>query len=76
MSEVDVIDVGIGKTSWPELVGQKGEVAAATIERENKNVHHAIVVLDGSKVTMDFRCDRVWVWVSKNGIVNHVLQIG
>ncbi|KAJ4836292.1 hypothetical protein Tsubulata_008022 [Turnera subulata] len=51
-----------GKNSWPELVGTKGEEAAATIEKENPNVN-AVIVLEGTPVTMDFRCDRVRVWV-------------
>uniref|UniRef100_A0A7N2R6A2 Uncharacterized protein n=1 Tax=Quercus lobata TaxID=97700 RepID=A0A7N2R6A2_QUELO len=49
-----------GKNSWPELVGVQGTVAEATIERENPSVD-AIIVEDGSVVTPDFRCDRVWL---------------
>ncbi|GAU31614.1 hypothetical protein TSUD_63630 [Trifolium subterraneum] len=57
-----------GKDSWPELVGVEGKVAAATIERENPLVN-ANIVLEGTSVTDDFRCDRVRVWVDKSGIV-------
>ncbi|WJX12445.1 hypothetical protein P8452_02948 [Trifolium repens] len=64
-----------GKNSWPELVGVEGKVAEATIERENPLVN-AIIVLEGTDVTKDFRCDRVWVWVDKNGIVTQVPHIG
>ncbi|GER25582.1 proteinase inhibitor [Striga asiatica] len=60
--------VGVGKSSWPELVGQNGNFAEAVIERENPNVD-AIVVLDGSYGTTDFRCDRVRVPVNQSGIV-------
>ncbi|KAB2003562.1 hypothetical protein ES319_D11G140300v1 [Gossypium barbadense] len=42
------------KKSWPELVGTNGESAKETIERENRNVK-AVVLLDGSPATMDFR---------------------
>ena len=56
-----LICVRAGKRSWPELVGVKGTVAEATIERENSLVN-AIVVPQGSGVTADFRCDRVWVF--------------
>ncbi|KAG2402048.1 hypothetical protein LR48_Vigan02g169200 [Vigna angularis] len=49
-----------GKRSWPELVGVKGSVAVATIERENPYVD-AHTVLKGSAVTFDYRCDRVRV---------------
>ncbi|KAJ8650391.1 hypothetical protein MRB53_003414 [Persea americana] len=64
-----------GKRSWRELVGVKGQIAATTIERENPLVH-AHVVLEGTVVTHDFRCDRVWVWVDSNGIVTRELRIG
>ncbi|PNT15265.1 hypothetical protein POPTR_010G075400v4 [Populus trichocarpa] len=64
-----------GKSSWPELLGAEGKVAAATIERENPLVE-AIIVLDGSEVSLDFRCDRVWVWVDERGIVIEVPRIG
>ena len=40
------------KEAWPELVGEKGDVAAAKIEKENQKVH-AVVVLEGSPVTLD-----------------------
>ncbi|MBA0686248.1 hypothetical protein Goari_013859, partial [Gossypium aridum] len=46
------------KKSWPELVGTNGESAKETIERENRNVK-AVVLLDGSPATMDFRSNRV-----------------
>ncbi|KAI7726531.1 hypothetical protein M8C21_016221 [Ambrosia artemisiifolia] len=58
----------MGKSSWPELVGEKGEVAAAIIEKENPLVN-AIVILDGTAVTMDFRTDRVRVVVNTEGVV-------
>ena len=65
----------VGKSSWPELVGVQGTVAEATIERENSYVD-AVIVPEGSSVILDFRCDRVWVWVDKNGIVYRVPTIG
>ncbi|WCJ21663.1 Proteinase inhibitor [Euphorbia peplus] len=64
-----------GKTSWPELVGEKGEVVAKTVERENYFVT-AIVLKVGTPVTKDFRCDRVWVWVNDNGDVVEIPRIG
>ncbi|KAD3338338.1 hypothetical protein E3N88_33859 [Mikania micrantha] len=60
--------INTGKNSWPELVGADGEAAAATIERQNPRVN-AIVILDGTGTTRDFRCDRVWVWVNSDGVV-------
>lgn len=41
-----------------------GDVAQKIIEKENHYVH-ARVVEEGTFVTQDFRCDRVWVWVDK-----------
>ena len=64
-----------GKSSWPELVGVEGKVAEATIQRENPLVD-AIIVPEGSVVILDVRCDRVWVWVDKDGIVFKVPTIG
>ncbi|KAI3449738.1 hypothetical protein Pfo_006403 [Paulownia fortunei] len=63
------------KNSWPELVGANGEKAAAVIEAENRNVN-AIVLKDGTPVTRDFRCDRVWVWVNDDGVVIRTPRIG
>ncbi|KAL1825401.1 hypothetical protein ACET3Z_012179 [Daucus carota] len=57
-----------GKSSWPELVGKEGHIAAEKVERENRHVH-AIVMREGSPTTQDFRCDRVWVVVNNRGIV-------
>ena len=56
-------------------MGSQGTVAEATIERENPAVD-AVIVLEGSIVTADFRCDRVRVWVDTNGIVTRVPVIG
>ncbi|KAI3938730.1 hypothetical protein MKW98_011882 [Papaver atlanticum] len=65
-----------GKSSWSELVGCDGDTAAATIKRQNSNIVRAIVVLEGTGVTEDFRCDRVWVWVNGSGIVTITPIIG
>ena len=64
-----------GKDSWPELLGAQGTVAEETIERENSLVDAEIVV-EGSSVTGDFRCDRVRVWVDTDGIVTRIPIIG
>lgn len=64
-----------GKDSWPELVGDKGKDATATIESEN-HLLNAVIVKEGTFVTADFRCDRVRVWVNKRGIVTKVPIIG
>ncbi|KAJ9543567.1 hypothetical protein OSB04_023274 [Centaurea solstitialis] len=64
-----------GKDAWPELVGSKGQKAAAKIEQENSRVD-AIVLLDGTPTTRDFRCNRVWVWVNSHGTVLRPPVIG
>ncbi|KAG6724228.1 hypothetical protein I3842_03G248700 [Carya illinoinensis] len=56
-----------GKRSWPELIGVKGEAAAETIARENSKDGKVDIVKDGMMVTMDFRADRVRVWVDNSG---------
>ncbi|KAF3581613.1 hypothetical protein Bca4012_034203 [Brassica carinata] len=64
-----------GKNSWPELLGTNGDYAASVIERENSRVD-AMVILDGTPVTGDFRCDRVRVRVNRNRIVVQVPTTG
>lgn len=64
-----------GKSSWPELVGVKGQRAVATIEKENPRVE-AIIVLVGQLVTYDVRYDRVRVWVDARGVVIQRPYIG
>lgn len=56
-----------GKGSWPELVGVAGNVAVATIERENPLVNAMTLPPRVFPIT-DYRCDRVWVYVDANGI--------
>lgn len=56
-------------------MGKAGDVAVATIERENPLVK-AIILPPGSRPTNNFKCNRVWVSVDANGIVNQVPTIG
>lgn len=65
----------LGKNRWPELVGVDGHRAAAIIESQNHRVH-TIVLPVGSPTTRDFRCDRVWVFVNKDGRVAETPQAG
>ncbi|KAJ8558058.1 hypothetical protein K7X08_004824 [Anisodus acutangulus] len=64
-----------GRSSWPELVGEQGQTAKETIERENPLVT-ANVVPDGSPGTTDVRCDRVRVFIDTNNNVVQVPRIG
>ncbi|KAJ8749462.1 hypothetical protein K2173_025657 [Erythroxylum novogranatense] len=65
-----------GKSSWPELVGINGEVAVKIIAKENPKIESVSIVKEGMMVTMDYRCDRVRVWIDKHGIVKQTPQIG
>ncbi|KMT02819.1 hypothetical protein BVRB_8g194020 [Beta vulgaris subsp. vulgaris] len=65
-----------GKNVWPELVGEKGKVAAEVIQRENPNVTQVTVLPDGTPVILNFRCDRVWVWVDCEELVVRPPMIG
>ncbi|GFP85191.1 inhibitor of trypsin and hageman factor [Phtheirospermum japonicum] len=65
-----------GKSSWPELVGVNGQVAAAVIEQQNPDVD-AIVLPVGSMVTTDLRSDRVRVYVDRHsGVVVRTPKVG
>ncbi|KAL2934666.1 Inhibitor of trypsin and hageman factor [Bienertia sinuspersici] len=64
-----------GKNEWPELVGQNGYKAAEIIEKENRNVT-AIVILDGTIVTQEFTCSRVYVWVDRQRVVVRPPKVG
>uniref|UniRef100_A0A1J3I3T7 Proteinase inhibitor n=1 Tax=Noccaea caerulescens TaxID=107243 RepID=A0A1J3I3T7_NOCCA len=63
------------KNAWPELVGKNGDYATSVIEKENRKVD-AVVILDGSPVTADLRCDRVRVIVNSKNIVVRVPVAG
>jgi Potato inhibitor I family len=52
------------KTSWPELVGEPGLEAQAAILAENSDIAMAPLVGLDCMVTMDYRTDRVWIWVN------------
>ncbi|KAF9608940.1 hypothetical protein IFM89_012108 [Coptis chinensis] len=64
----------MGKQMWPEMLGIRGEVAAARIRRQSPYVQ-VVIISEGVYVPMDFRCDRVRVWVDGRGIVKQVPRI-
>mmetsp|Transcript_30910 Transcript_30910/g.67821 ORF Transcript_30910/g.67821 Transcript_30910/m.67821 type:complete len:152 (-) Transcript_30910:168-623(-) len=66
--EAERIRGGGGKEEWPDLVGKSGEEAKAAILADDPKltVH---VLPDGSMVTMDFRLDRVRIFVDEEGKV-------
>ncbi|XWS57958.1 hypothetical protein CRYUN_Cryun09bG0217800 [Craigia yunnanensis] len=63
------------KQSWPELVGEKGKVAVATIEKENPYVK-AIVLLEGTPTDRMYNITRVRVFVDKKDVVTEVPRAG
>ncbi|KAK4389485.1 Glu S.griseus protease inhibitor [Sesamum angolense] len=64
-----------GKDSWPELIGVSGEIAVKTIEEENSFVTAIIVPPSQTAIPADFRCDRVFVFVDDEGVVERVPMI-
>lgn len=63
------------KTEWPELVGKDGEEAKAKILEEFPKLT-VFTVKVGSMVTMDYRMDRVRVWVNASGVVARLPKVG
>jgi hypothetical protein len=63
------------KGSWPELVGKTGEEAKAAIKKERPelDVH---VLPNNSMVTMDFRTDRVRIFVDDHKKVTNAPKCG
>ncbi|XP_004247655.1 wound-induced proteinase inhibitor 1-like [Solanum lycopersicum] len=61
-----------GKQFWPELIGVPAKLAKEIIEKENPSISDIPILLNGSPVTMDFRCDRVRLF---DNILGYVVQI-
>ncbi|OWM74140.1 hypothetical protein CDL15_Pgr008451 [Punica granatum] len=65
-----------GKSSWPELVGKNGGVAATTIIRENPNVYVEMIPPSVTGITSNYISSRVRVIVDDSCIVTVVPSIG
>ncbi|KAH7285684.1 hypothetical protein KP509_33G040900 [Ceratopteris richardii] len=72
--EIFQVNTGPSK-SWPELVGLPGEEAKCKILAEDPNLT-VVILPEGSFVTMDFRTDRVRIFVDDKGIVTKTPHIG
>ena len=59
---------GQDRLQWPHLVGQLGTAAIETIKTERPDLHVQLVG-PGQMTTMDFRLDRVRVYVDDAGNV-------
>ena len=57
------------------MVGEKGEVAVATIEKENPNVN-AFMLPDDGPFDLMYNPSRVRVAVNKKGVVTAVPRVG
>ncbi|KAL1191313.1 Proteinase inhibitor [Cardamine amara subsp. amara] len=76
MSNVCPETTGEGmKSSWPELVGRRGEEAKEIIERENTKVTAQIISEDAVVLTVII-CDNVYVRVNDYGIVTQTPSVG
>ena len=65
------------QNSWPDLVGERGKVAAEFIEKQNPCLNVYICPASrGPCYTKDLRLDRVRVWVNLAGYVAKVPVIG
>ena len=63
------------KRKFPEYVGLSGEEVKSKLKSERPAMTIQIVNL-GDMVTMDFREDRIRIWVDDNGIVAKPPKVG
>jgi hypothetical protein len=70
-------DAGGSSGPWPECVGKTGSQCVAIIEEQAPDVRgNVFVIPEGSMVTMDYRTDRVRVFVDEAGTVKTPPQRG
>jgi Potato inhibitor I family len=71
----DTMPLDAKRTSWAELVGTNGEDAMAQLNAvfPDKNI---VLVPDGNMVTMDYRTDRIRIFVDDQGKVAHTPRLG
>ncbi|KAK4732501.1 hypothetical protein R3W88_025489 [Solanum pinnatisectum] len=65
-----------GKVRWPELIGVPTKLAKGIIEKENSLISNVQIVLNGSPITLDFRCDRVRLFDNILGYVVAMPVVG
>lgn len=54
---------------FKDMIGHPGEEMKANIQHHHPEITEVHVVPQGSPVTMDFRPDRVRIYVDENGLV-------
>ena len=62
-------------SEWPDWVGKTGEEAKAAIQTENSNLFVVLVHVN-AMVTMDYRLDRVRIYIDDDGKVDRIPTIG
>jgi hypothetical protein len=62
-------------SSFPQVIGLSGTKAKAVIEEEEPCLTVAIIP-EGSLVTMDYRIDRVRIFVNGEGVVETIPFLG
>jgi hypothetical protein len=70
-----VEEAGETKTSWPELFGMDGEEAKLQLEATVAG-KQIFIVPEDSMVTMDYRIDRIRIFVDSNGNVARPPNLG
>jgi hypothetical protein len=69
------VEISSLKTEWPEVVGQTGQDAKAQILADRPDVT-VYILPEGSFVTMDYRTNRVRVFINGAGNVASPPRIG
>eukprot|EP00511_Aplanochytrium_stocchinoi_P006399 CAMPEP_0204825748 /NCGR_PEP_ID=MMETSP1346-20131115/3560_1 /ASSEMBLY_ACC=CAM_ASM_000771 /TAXON_ID=215587 /ORGANISM="Aplanochytrium stocchinoi, Strain GSBS06" /LENGTH=137 /DNA_ID=CAMNT_0051953471 /DNA_START=258 /DNA_END=671 /DNA_ORIENTATION=+ len=64
------------KTLWPATLGLPGTEAVNVIKQERDDLSSVDIIPEGSMCTMDYREDRVRVFVDESGKVLRIPQIG
>ncbi len=75
LTQDGVIMATTTKTSWPELVGMDGEAAKAQLESVEPD-KQVFLVPQNAMMTMDYRKDRVRIFVDSEGKVVRAPKIG
>ncbi|KAG5588047.1 hypothetical protein H5410_048481 [Solanum commersonii] len=61
-----------GKQRWPELIGVPTKLAKEIIEKENPSINDVPIILNGTPVPLNYRCNRVRLF---DNILGDVVQI-
>lgn len=64
------------RTAWPELVGLEGNQAKSQLEASLLPGKDIMIVPEDSMVTMDYRTDRIRIFVNKEGKVARPPALG